>query len=85
MNKKKLIWITVQGSNANWAIMQQKYTPAAMKLLGASEMFAHIRIYNSMNHRQIDMNYEVYTVKTKTTYLKRFKFWRYSFVLMEAY
>ena len=33
-------------------------------------MFAHIRIY-TMNHRQIDMNYKVYTVAIK--YPKHFK------------
>ena len=57
--------------HSNWPIMQQKLTPAAMQqLLGASEVFAHIRIY-TMNHRQIDMNYKVYTVVIK--YPKRFK------------
>ena len=33
------------------------------QLLGASQMFAHIRIY-TMNHRQIDTNYKFYTVAT---------------------
>ena len=57
--------------HSNWPIMQQKLTPAAMQqLLGASEVFAHIRIY-TMNHRQIDMNYKVYTVAIK--YPKHFK------------